>query len=245
MAEPALVELVERTIASLAVEIQARCDRDVVLRKLGSLGAVRVEDLKLLLHGDITMVTAALHPVPILLAFKLKEALGPSASSPSTASPSAFQTHDNVCFNCALLVALMERRTPFGVTGAQLMFEPYYRQLRGVASLVPSPFGLGALLATKSLKLVEPESFTARALPAVAKCAKCKSAEGELRACSFCKSGIYHDTAECLGEVRGPEASFTHKAFPWCCPKCFKRGKAALEKQLLAPVHTTGNKRKR
>ena len=65
-----------------------------------------------------------------------------------------------------------------------------------------------------------------------------------LRACSFCKSGIYHDTAECLGEVRGPEASFTHKAFPWCCPKCFKRGKAALEKQLLAPVHTTGNKRK-
>ena len=34
----------------------------------------------------------------------------------------------------------------------------------------------------------------ARTVPAVAKCAKCKSSEGELRACSFCKTGIYHDT---------------------------------------------------
>ena len=94
---------------------------------------------------------------------------------------------DNVCFDCALLLATMEQCTPFGFTGAQLMFEPYYGQLRGVASLAPSPFGLGALLITKSLKLVEPESTTARALPNGAKCAKCKSGEGELRACSFCR----------------------------------------------------------
>ena len=51
-----------------------------------------------------------------------------------------------------------------------------------------------------------------------------------MRACSFCKGGIYHDTAACLGEERGPEASHAHGSCPWCCPKCFKKGKAALEK---------------
>ena len=80
-------------------------------------------------------------------------------------------------------------------------------------------------------------------LPTPAKCATCKSAEGELRACSFCKSGIYHDTAACLGEQCGPEASLAHKSFPWCCPKCFKKGKAALEKVLLTPAHTQKRKR--
>jgi len=152
---------------------------------------------------------------------------------------------DNICFDCSLLVALVEKRTPFGLTGGQLMFEPYYRQLRGVASLAPTPFGIGALLATKSLKLVEADSRAARMLPTPAKCLTCKSAEGELRACSFCKSGIYHDTAACLGEERGPEASLAHKSFPWCCPKCLKRGKAALEKMLVKPAVQAGGKRKR
>ena len=146
---------------------------------------------------------------------------------------------NHICFDCALLVALVEKRTPFGLIGGQLMFEPYYRQLRGIAALTPSPFGLGALLTTNSLKLVEPSLVTARPLPAVAKCAKCKSSEGELRVCSFCKSGIYHDTPACLGEQRGPEASLTYKAFTWCCPKCFKKGKTALEKTLLAPMQPT------
>ena len=76
-------------------------------------------------------------------------------------------------------------------------------------------------------------------------CAKCKSAEGELRACSFCKSGIYHDTAACLGEERGPEASLLHKGFPWCCPKCFKKGVGALEKKLFKPVAPAPKKRPR
>jgi len=76
-----------------------------------------------------------------------------------------------------------------------------------------------------------------------AKCLTCKSAEGELRACSFCKSGIYHDNANCLGEQRASEASLTYKSFPWCCPKCFQRGKVALEKILLGPSQT--NKRGR
>jgi hypothetical protein len=125
------------------------------------------------------------------------------------------------------------------------MFEPYYRQLSGVASLEPTPFGIGALLTTKSLKLLQPDARAARVLPTPAKCATCKSAEGELRACSFCKSGIYHNTAACLGEERGPEASLTHKSFPWCCPKCFKKGKAALEKVLLTPAGQVAGKRMR
>ena len=129
--------------------------------------------------------------------------------------------------------------------GAVLMFEPYYLQLRGVAALKPSPFSLGALLTTKSLKLLEPDTRMARVLPAVAKCAKCKSAEGELRACSFCKSGIYHDTPGCLGEDRAPEASLSHKGFPWCCPRCFNKGVKALGAKILAPVQAAGQKRGR
>ena len=60
---------------------------------------------------------------------------------------------------------------------------------------------------------------------------------------SFCKSGIFHNTAACLGEERCAEASLSHKAFPWCCPKCFKKGKAALDKQLLAPQQAGDQKR--
>ena len=52
-------------------------------------------------------------------------------------------------------------------------------------------------------------------------------------------------SVECLGEARVPKASLAHKAFPWCCPKCFKKGTAALQKMLLAPAHTAGQKRKR
>ena len=63
----------------------------------------------------------------------------------------------------ALLLAQLEQRTPFGAYGGQLMFEPYYKQLGGTAALTASPFGLGALLATKSLKLVlDASSLTAR-----------------------------------------------------------------------------------
>ena len=79
----------------------------------------------------------------------------------------------------------------------------------------------------------------ARALPHIAKCVTCKSSEGELRACSFCKSGIYHNTLACLAVERSPATSLMHKAFPWCCPKCFKKGKLALDKMLPGPSPTT------
>ena len=55
--------------------------------------------------------------------------------------------------------------------------------------------------------------------------------------------GVFHDTHECLGEQRGPETSLTHQAFPWACPKCFKKGKAALEKTLLGPAQPQKRKR--
>ena len=131
---------------------------------------------------------------------------------------------DDVCFDCALLLAQVEQRTPFGAYGGQLMFEPYYKQLGGTAAITPSPFGLGALLATKSLKLVDASTLTARPVPAVAKCGKCKSAEGTLRACSFCK-GVYHDTAECLGEERGPERGVARaQKFPVLLPQVLQEG---------------------
>ena len=38
----------------------------------------------------------------------------------------------SVCDRDGILSGLLSY-TPFGVTGGQLMFEPYYRQLRGVA----------------------------------------------------------------------------------------------------------------
>ena len=107
------------------------------------------------------------------------------------------------------------------------MFEPYYLQLRGVAALTePSPFALGAFIATGSLKLLEAATTTARSATAGAKCAKCKSAAGELRACSFCKAGIYHDTPACLGEQRGPEPSFKRtRASPGAAQSASKRGR--------------------
>ena len=43
-------------------------------------------------------------------------------------------------------------------------------------------------------------------------------------------------TAACIGEERGPEASHAHGSFPWCCPKCFKKGATALGKSLVQPA---------
>ena len=97
----------------------------------------------------------------------------------------------------------------------------------------PTNFSLGAMLVAKSLKLLNPSDITARSVPLGAKCSTCKSAEGDLRACSFCKAGIYHDTQECLQDARTKYASLTSKCYPWCCPKCFKKGTAALAKTLI------------
>jgi len=129
----------------------------------------------------------------------------------------------NICFDCALLVAMVEKRTPFGIAGARLMFEPYYLQLRGVAALTePSPFALGAFIATGSLKLLEAATTTARSATAGAKCAKCKSAAGELRACSFCKAGI---CLRALGSSEGRSRPSSTRASPGAAQSASKRGR--------------------
>lgn len=51
--------------------------------------------------------------------------------------------------------------------------------------------------------------------------------------CSACE--IFPEVDPLLGEECCQEASLSHKAFSWCCPKCFRKGKAVLNKQLLAP----------
>ena len=64
-----------------------------------------------------------------------------------------------------------------------------------------------------------------------------------LRAACKHTSLIYIYITHC--EERRPEASLAHKSFPWCCPKCLKKGKAALEKMLVKPAAQSGAKRKR
>ena len=212
--EESLVNLVGNTIKELAPAAQVLCKKQLILWKLGRMGIFRVVDLQTMVDSDIQMVVAALSPTPQLFAFKLKQAV------------------------TALLAGAAERQS----TSSQ--FSP-----AGAASTAGAVSTAGAAStagATSPANATSPAGTTpgsgAFQTPP-AKCLACKSAEGELRACSFCKSGIYHDNANCLGEQRASEASLTYKSFPWCCPKCFQRGKVALEKILLGPSQT--NKRRR
>ena len=71
------------------------------------------------------------------------------------------------------------------------------------------------MLTCGALTLKDAASQRARELPANAKCKQCKSAEGELRACSFCPA-VLHDTAVCLpaGDAEcGLAHGLTHEAF--------------------------------
>ena len=154
------------------------------------------------------------------------------------------------CFECALLMGHVNKSTPGGASGAAALSRPYYAQVEAAAleAAQPTPLVLGGLLATGSLKLVQPELQMARAVPASgrpgAKCKACNKAEGALRACNFCKLGAYHDTEECLGEARGPMASLTHSSFPWCCPSCFKKGIAAWKRKSLDPQRANAQRRR-
>jgi len=131
---------------------------------------------------------------------------------------------DNYCFDCALLVATMEKRTPFGATGAQLMFEPYYKQLRGAAG--------DQVAQARAAVLVHgaprPDGRQVRQVQV--------GGGRTARMLLLHVRRLPRHTPECLGEQHSPETSLTHQAFPWACPKCFKKGKAALEKTLLGPA---------
>ena len=147
-------------------------------------------------------------------------------------SPIIGEIPGRFCFDCTLLAALVTKKTPCGLVGAKALFGAYYEQV-DIASLdEPTPRALGGMLTTGALTLKDAAALVARLPPPQAKCAKCKDGAGELRACSFC-AAVYHDTAECLGQTRGAAASYMSELYPWCCPKCFEKGKAAWAKKKL------------
>ena len=73
-------------------------------------------------------------------------------------------------------------------------------------------------------------------LPVTVHCARVLVLQGRL---------LYHDTAACLGEERGPEASHAHGSSPWCCAKCFRKRATALGKSLVQPAQPEGRGTKR
>ena len=113
--------------------------------------------------------------------------------------------------------------------------------------------GVRAVVTARMITIAETTSFADLLAIAIAcqpvderaKMAACPS-RCIVRACSFFKGGIlYHDTAACLGEERGPEASHAHGSSPWCCPKCFKKRATALGKSLVQPAQPEGRGTKR
>ena len=51
--EPALVEIIQRTIASLAPGVQAQCNEALIQGALHKMGAYSVEDVRDVVLGDI------------------------------------------------------------------------------------------------------------------------------------------------------------------------------------------------
>ena len=139
------------------------------------------------------------------------------------------------CFDCSVLEAQLRATVlPEQVT-------IYYSQQSDWSSVGPadvSPFTIGAILATKALKLQQICTMTQRArlAPAMGKCKACKKQGGELLACSFC-AAVYHPTAECLREAMLAQGALAaSSSFPWACPACFKKGVAAVQRAVLKPV---------
>ena len=109
--------------------------------------------------------------------------------------------------------------------------------------------GVRAVVTARMITIAETTSFAD--LLAIAIASQPREERAKMAAlpvmvhCARCKGGMYHDTAACLGEERGPEASHAHGSFPWCCPKCFKKGATALGKSLVQPVQPEGRGTKR
>ena len=86
--------MIETTIGSLAAAAQVQCNSAAIQRVFSKMSAYRLEDLRAIIDGDITMLTAALHPIPIMCAFNLKKALtreAPATAPPTTPSPAPSQ----------------------------------------------------------------------------------------------------------------------------------------------------------
>ena len=100
---------------------------------------------------------------------------------------------------------------PGGLVGAKGLFGSYYAKVDVSSLQEPTPLALGGMLTMGALRLQDAAVQQARTAPAQAKCATCKSGEGELRACNFCAS-VFHDTPECLKETRSAAVSHKHDA---------------------------------
>ena len=103
----------------------------------------------------------------------------------------------------------------------------YYGQIDWAGAKV-SPLTLGALIASKSLRLSQHclTSQRSRLVGLTAKCSCCKSEAGDdvLLACCFCAKN-YCNVEACLGSADAvlPAPLVAKPAFVWACPSCFKR----------------------
>ena len=120
----------------------------------------------------------------------------------------------------------------------RLATRTYYKQLTDCSRVTPSPFAIGAFLATAAIspQAIVKTTERARLPPASGKCKACKAGGDELLACSFC-TAVYHNTEACLGEAMvANEALARSASFPWACPACFKKGVAAVQRAVLKPT---------
>ena len=124
-----LVALVEESIGLLDPAAQAACELHYICAALQSLGCIRIQDLQLLLGGDLLIVQAALAPTPILFLFMLKQrALALAQQSASAAATGAAAS--------PAAGATPAFQTPAGATGEQLAG----RTVQGPFSAVPWAF---------------------------------------------------------------------------------------------------------
>ena len=136
------------------------------------------------------------------------------------------------CFDCWLLEAQLRK------TVHPLQVAVYYKQLTDWSRVTPSPFVIGAFLATAAIPLQAVVKTTERARlpPASGKCKACKAGGDGLLACSFC-TAVYHNSEACLGEAWVANETLAKSAsFPWACPACFKKGVTAVQRAALKPT---------
>ena len=87
--EAALQHIIERAIQTLAPDVQAQCNKAHIERQIERLGVRSVDDARAIATGDFQLLTAALHPIPMMFAIRLKGALGEAAAASAVPPPPA------------------------------------------------------------------------------------------------------------------------------------------------------------
>ena len=114
----------------------------------------------------------------------------------------------------------------------------YYKQKEDwTNSCVPSPFMIGALMASKSLQL-----FNIGVNNDV--CQECEEG-GDLLDCSFCNLA-FHNRTECLdGCFVLDDCMVNSDIFEWCYPDCLKGGLRSHTSRMLRPLTETSGRKRR